>query len=64
MICFFIVMTRYLDLDDMWNTPEAAALARQFYKKCIICLIQITLIYFIYQYLFIPKNLKFLQIEL
>jgi len=49
------LMTRYIDFDDIWNTPEAAQHARQFYKKCIIRLIQFCLIYFVYQYLFITK---------
>jgi len=52
----FVVMTSYSDLEDMWNTPEAATRAKRFYWKCIVHLVRIIAIYFVCQYLFIPKT--------
>ena len=49
-------MPSYSDLDNMWDTQEACIRSRKFYKKCIFHIIRIIIIYFICQYLFIPKR--------
>ena len=48
-------MTTMSDLDDLWVDPIIAAQSRRFYSKCIKCLVRILIIYFVCQYLFIPK---------
>lgn len=49
-------MTSYSDIEDLWDDPRNALNARQFYWKCLVYITRILVVYFVCQYLFIPKT--------
>lgn len=49
-------MTSLSDIENMWDNSETINRTKKFYIKCFICFTRIIIIYFVCQYLFIPKT--------